>query len=202
MTYMYLPFDLEKNYVFRAPELSQISVLEKPNNDDDDVLMIGGIEILLWRFDNTKMFLRHPKKKKMVFSVRGLILDAKSNKMQGKCILFKKKKNQSENESESRYCLTFFYNNSKEEAPVFLSKPTGMDVQFKPSKKRIVVEVMAAVSVARYDKKKRLFWFSETESAPYKGPECYRMRDNSYWFVRKNENTLLTLRPLQFELKK
>ena len=98
---MYLPFDLEKNYVFRAPELSQISVVEKPINDDNDLLMIGGIEILLWRFDNTKMFLRHPKKKKMVFSVRDLILDSKSNKMQGKCILFKKKKNESENESEN-----------------------------------------------------------------------------------------------------
>ena len=97
---MYLPFDLEKNYVFRAPELSQISVVEKPINDND-ALIIGGIEILLWRFDNTKMFLRHPKKKKMVFSVRGLILDSKSNKMQGKCILFKKKK--SKNKSDSRY---------------------------------------------------------------------------------------------------
>lgn len=197
---MYLPFDLEKNYVFRAPELSQISVVEKPINDND-ALIIGGIEILLWRFDNTKMFLRHPKKKKMVFSVRDLILDSKSNKMQGKCILFKKKKNESENESEnesdSRYCLTFFYNSSSEQAPVFLSKPIGLDVQFKSSKKRIVVEVMRSMSVARYDKKKRLFWFSDSESAPYKGPECYKMRDNSYWFVRKNENTLLPLRPLQ-----
>jgi len=125
--------------------------------------------------------------------------------MQGKCILYKKNKKEENEEvtSGARYCLTFFYNEEKEKTPVFLSKPPSevLDVQFKHSKNRIVVVVKTSQCVARYDKKKRRFWISETESVPYRGGECFRMRHQSLWFISQNPNAngnnVVPLRPLQ-----